>query len=995
MEHKYMKMFYRTVSFVCVFFLSFLLFFSVCHAEPSNPDAEENEVSEKIEELDLADSVYQMGSMEGISGEYAVDSKTEEEICDLLDQAADDFAEEIDIEEYDLSVEEITELTAEFINRNPQYFYLSGVSVEIDEDYISKVYFSYENNAQDKEREYEQAVAAILQGVNPSWSEIAKLMYIHDYITTNCSYDLNLEKRTAYDCLVGKNAVCTGYALAFMDVANRAGIETKYVTSGTLRHAWNIVCIDGDYFYVDCTWDDPVFLEMDQVTQNYAYKMYSQHKFFLKSQDAFAHGETDWLIDGEQVYGLYNDTEYDNACWHDSVSVSVSSDGLLYVLLEGKLYLCSPENISGTMIVQIPANIYTYHYYGSVVSVGDLIFAGNENQIYLVNPANESTELVYELSDDQTSLYGEIYGIERVGSRLRYDMGSGPRITEYNGSDYVDVSAYLDGNYAEVKLDNNYILFTDTTDSVQLTANVTPEGKTVIWQSSNPEVATVDNSGLVQAVGYGRTVITASVGAFKDICIVNIDTVWQQNYQFANEEDFQGKSVYLYLDKYLSDEENIVLPRIGYVNGESYIVCARGKYITYQTSDQINRLYKGLFTEKNLESFSTEEGICFGDNASACFRLCTNLKTVDLSGCDVSKVTTVNSMFYGCSSLESVNFSGCRFENLQTAVLPFGGCTNLKYIQTPEFVPEGVKIPLPCEMYVMDDEGGLSEESYTDLGKAPSNCLLSIYYENHSSHVPETDYGYPATCTQPGLTDGSHCSVCGMVLEEQTVIPPKGHTIVTDPRVDPTYEKTGLTEGSHCSECNTVFKEQNVIPMLSGWRTIENKQYYYENGKKITGWKAIDGKWYYFDSVGVKCTGWVLVKEKWYYLNASGVMQTGWIQYANKWYYLNSSGDMRIGWLKSGNTWYFLNSTGEMCTGWKKVDGGWYYFMASGAMKTGWLKYGGNWYYLTPSGAMKTGWLKEGGVWYYFTSDGVMVTGSRKIGNKTYNFNSSGACLNP
>ncbi|MDD6728854.1 MAG: hypothetical protein PUE08_06535, partial [Eubacteriales bacterium] len=79
-------------------------------------------------------------------------------------------------------------------------------------------------------------------------------------------------------------------------------------------------------------------------------------------------------------------------------------------------------------------------------------------------------------------------------------------------------------------------------------------------------------------------------------------------------------------------------------------------------------------------------------------------------------------------------------------------------------------------------------------------------------HTVVTDSAVPATCTVNGLTEGSHCSVCGTVIVEQQVIPATGHTIVTDSAVPTTCTANGLTEGSHCSVCGTVIVEQQVVP---------------------------------------------------------------------------------------------------------------------------------------------------------------------------------------
>ena len=83
-----------------------------------------------------------------------------------------------------------------------------------------------------------------------------------------------------------------------------------------------------------------------------------------------------------------------------------------------------------------------------------------------------------------------------------------------------------------------------------------------------------------------------------------------------------------------------------------------------------------------------------------------------------------------------------------------------------------------------------------------------------NTHTIVTDEAVDATCTENGLTAGSHCSVCGTVIAEQTVVPALGHTIVTDEAVDATCTENGLTAGSHCSVCEIVIAEQTVVPAL-------------------------------------------------------------------------------------------------------------------------------------------------------------------------------------
>lgn len=67
------------------------------------------------------------------------------------------------------------------------------------------------------------------------------------------------------------------------------------------------------------------------------------------------------------------------------------------------------------------------------------------------------------------------------------------------------------------------------------------------------------------------------------------------------------------------------------------------------------------------------------------------------------------------------------------------------------------------------------------------------------------------TCTEKGQK-GKICKKCGKITEK-TDIPATGHIPVTDPAVAPTETSDGLTEGSHCSVCGAVLQAQEVIPM--------------------------------------------------------------------------------------------------------------------------------------------------------------------------------------
>ena len=92
-----------------------------------------------------------------------------------------------------------------------------------------------------------------------------------------------------------------------------------------------------------------------------------------------------------------------------------------------------------------------------------------------------------------------------------------------------------------------------------------------------------------------------------------------------------------------------------------------------------------------------------------------------------------------------------------------------------------------------------------------------IYYTDE--HTKVIDQAVAATCTTDGLTEGSHCSVCQLVLEAQRVIPATGHDEVLDVPVAPTCTEPGHTECSHCSRCGEYIIQPTILPALGHQNT--------------------------------------------------------------------------------------------------------------------------------------------------------------------------------
>ena len=132
----------------------------------------------------------------------------------------------------------------------------------------------------EQEAEMATAIEDLLDdlGVWGMDSDLDKFTVVYTWLTSNVTYDhehLNdssyLRKHTAYAALIDRTAVCQGYATLLYRLCLRMGIDCRYISGG--GHAWNLVCIDGLYYYCDATWDAQIHPE------SYSYYLVARPNF--------------------------------------------------------------------------------------------------------------------------------------------------------------------------------------------------------------------------------------------------------------------------------------------------------------------------------------------------------------------------------------------------------------------------------------------------------------------------------------------------------------------------------------------------------------------------------------------------------------------------------------------------------------------------------------------------------------------------------------------
>lgn len=169
-----------------------------------------------------------------------------------------------------LTEENIDRIFQCVLNDHPELFYVDGYSYtkytryghedEIDSIEFSGRYSMEREAAVSRRNQIQKAVNRLLEGIDSNAGDYEKVKYVYDTLIKETDYQLDSpDNQNIYSVFVNHLSVCQGYAKATQYLLNRLGVECVLVL-GTVNHgeghAWNLVKVDGDYYYVDTTWGD-------------------------------------------------------------------------------------------------------------------------------------------------------------------------------------------------------------------------------------------------------------------------------------------------------------------------------------------------------------------------------------------------------------------------------------------------------------------------------------------------------------------------------------------------------------------------------------------------------------------------------------------------------------------------------------------------------------------------------------------------------------------
>lgn len=272
----------------------------------------------------------------------------------------------------------------------------------------------------------------ILSYIDNSMTPLEKALTAHDYIVSNYEYDNTLTSRRLDTMVMQKTGVCEGYTRLFGYMMDILDIPWAPVPSIKHAHIWNKIQLDGKWYHIDLTYDDPTH---ENSSAYVSPSSQTYHKYFLLSDNAIKtidNGHTEW--NDENIY-IADDTTYDDYFLHEYPRQLAYDDGNWYYFdTENNLCSVDVNSISGDPdIVYTSSSSFGWRYNGKYSSLvkyrGDLYF-NSKNAVYKYNLRSGNTDVFYTHAFDNKNknIYGLHINNDTIYLEIADDINNG--ITE-------------------------------------------------------------------------------------------------------------------------------------------------------------------------------------------------------------------------------------------------------------------------------------------------------------------------------------------------------------------------------------------------------------------------------------------------------------------------------------------------------------------------------------------------------------------------------------
>ena len=384
----------------------------------------------------------------------------------------------IDVSELGLTRDDIDNgAVRSIINSHPEFISLSGgYTYWTSGSSITKIEFTYLTNAREEQQKLDAAINELNSRVDISgMTDEEIVLAYHEYLTSTVAYAYaaylqgslgGAHEYDMYGALVNHSSVCQGYAETMFYLLKKAGLSCAIASSQNINHAWNIVKVNGKWYHVDATWDDPVW---DMPGR-------SNHDYFLVSFDTMnkntlvnhTKDRTDMVVSAQwgDTYTSAIDTTYESGKFWNGVNKAILyKDGYWYSIGSGasdtgyqinKYQYSTGTNkviYSGTAKWTAPSGGYYPGVYGSIYLHGNSLYFTTPDslkKIDLISAAASPVEILNIRTKYNSASGSNLYAFGEQYGKVVYFIADTPNLKQTK--DTSDSTKY-NKNYEEYTLD--------------------------------------------------------------------------------------------------------------------------------------------------------------------------------------------------------------------------------------------------------------------------------------------------------------------------------------------------------------------------------------------------------------------------------------------------------------------------------------------------------------------------------------------------------------
>lgn len=432
---------------------------------------------------------------------------------DYIVSELESMPESITVSSYGISADDFSELYWSVLAKHPELYYVSSMYSYYynSSNIVTRITPTY--GTKYDEALFEAQDKKLLDKIDSTMTDMEKVLVIHDYLCLDVEYNYSgyLNGTTTDDdhCIVGsilkKKSVCDGYSSAFVYYCNKLGIPC-YEISGKGNgggHAWNQVYVNGAWYLLDVTWDDPV--EDLPGRASHTYFMKSPSNFGNHSWDQTAYPTcSSTVYDSGMIWdGVNNAFIYNNSNWYylDSSSNIKKHTGEITKSFASDTTI---KNISAFWYVMGSQNSF-YSNQAKIIGFNNKIYYSQPKGVYACNFDGTGVTTIVDATSFTGDGIGYIYGMKIQDNQCVMMIKESPNVSTYTLKT-VTLATEKKEQTITTSRDNYSKVYNDSSFSLEAGC----KGGTLTYSSSNSSVVTVTSSGIVSIKGAGTAQITIS-----------------------------------------------------------------------------------------------------------------------------------------------------------------------------------------------------------------------------------------------------------------------------------------------------------------------------------------------------------------------------------------------------------------------------------------------------------------------------------------------------